>query len=439
MKQAIKMRLLAWGCFFMCLLLAPAFAQRTTPFVLPAKAQRHLNHTYAFDASPLGNRIPIIILPGRTQEKQQNPWWKKFHRKWLKAPDLVQKYKLYLFLYDSTQDVRIPAYEFRQELHHFVEMLGNTHKKVVLISYSQGGLIARDALVSEPALMRYVDTIFGISVPYHGSPLFDKEWLAEEFKHYSPLRRGMDRFTFATYMNSRSYLSRNMNFVNFDTSKPNAITPKKVLGLMPRKSVPLTPNPPRWTEKDEALRTFKLKLIVYASYLKSPYSEYGDEGRLREDLTNFGTIARLNNVILGAVVPTYYPSVHRTLEFMGRQLSQLTVANVPHFNQPKQYPRGHGHPFRFNDGVIPASSLFYLPVRNTPYTEYIGVYPRLWDICDGRFFNDLDHVDLGHYRFPEFPLVAEDVFHANEKARKPMQWLFDDLKRLHTPKGFHCG
>jgi hypothetical protein len=309
---------------------------------------------------------------------------------------------------------------------------------VVLISYSQGGLIARDALVMEPALMRYVDTVFGISVPYHGSPLFDKEWLGEEFKHYSPIRRGWDKLTFNLYLNGRSYLSRNMNFVNFDTSKPKTITPKKVLGVVPRSAVELTPNTPRWTEKDEALRTFKRKLIVYASYLKSPYSESGDEGRLRDDLTNFGTIARLNNVVIGAVLPTYYPSVHRTLEFMGRQLSQLTVANVPNFNQPKQYPRGQGHPFRFNDGVIPASSLFYLPVRNKPYTEYIGVYPQLWDICDGRFFNDLDHVDLGHYRFPEFPLVAEDVFHANEKARKPMQWLLDDLKRLHTPKGFHC-
>jgi hypothetical protein len=399
----------------------------------------HLNHLYAFDAVPLGGRIPLLLVPGRAQEGQRNPWWKKFETRWKTQADLQSRYKLYIFMYDSKQKLEIPTGEFVQEFEHFTKMLGKASPKVVLLSYSQGGLIVRNAFMQAPELLRFVDTIFGMSVPYQGTPLFDESWVSQNLNHYSPIRRGMDKVVYELSIKNKRHLVKDMLFVNFDTSKPKYSYPIKPFGLIRRNPVLLDPNPPKWVESTNPnLREFKSKLVVYGSYLKSQYSEHGQEGRLIDDLTSFGTIARLNNLVLGAVVPTYVPSVHRTFEFTGRDMAQLPVANVPNYNKPKKYPRGHGHPFRFNDGFIPASSLFYLPVRNKPYTEYIGVFPQLWDICGGRFLEDLDHVDLGHYRFPEFPLKKRDVFHGNEPARKPIDWLFEDLRRLHTAEGFSC-
>lgn len=415
---------------------------KATAAISPLASPHHtlpMNHLYPFDETPLGRRAPLIILPGRAQESQGNPWWKKFYHAWQAEPALQKKYKLYVFLYDSTVNVEVPTLAFRHALHDFLDTTTHSQAKIVLLSYSLGGLIARDALIEEPALLEHIDTVFGMSVPYHGSPLFDKNWLGQHFTHYSPLRRGWDELIYTLYLKSKSNLVDGMAFVNFDGSKPQSSQPKAVLGLLPREALPLSPNLPRWKESETpALRVFKSKLLVYASYLKSQYSEHGKEGLVKDDLTVFGTVSRVNNLVLGSVVPTYVPSVHRTLDFMGRQMAQLPVANVPYWKKPKSYPLGHGHPYRFNDGVIPASSLFYLPVRDTPYTEYIGAYPQLWDICGGRFFDDLDHVDLGHYRYPEFPLVKKDVFHGNEKAKKPMQWLLDDLKNLHTASGFQC-
>ena len=107
-------------------------AQRTTPPLLEAVKQVHLNHLYAFDSKPLGDRIPLVILPGRAQEAQRNPWWRKFETRWKLQADLEARYKLYIFMYDSTQKLEIPTDEFRQDFHHFVEMLGQDHHKAVL-------------------------------------------------------------------------------------------------------------------------------------------------------------------------------------------------------------------------------------------------------------------------------------------------------------------
>ena len=399
----------------------------------------HLNHLYAFDAEPLAGRTPLLIVPGRSQEGQRNPWWKKFETRWKQHAELQARYKLYIFMYDSNQFLEIPTHEFVQEFQHFGKTLGERSPKVVLLTYSQGGLIVRNAFMQAPELLRFVDTIFGMSVPYQGTPLFDESWMSQNLTHYSPIRRGLDKVVYELSIKNKRHLIKDMLFVNFDTSKPAYSYPVQPFGLIRRNPVALDPARPKWLEATSpALRQFKRKLIVYGSYLKSPFSERGQKGRPPHALSVIDALAQLNNWVLGAVVPTYVPSVHRAFKFTGQEMAQLPVANVPNYNKPKKYPRGHGHPFRFNDGFIPASSLFYLPVRNKPYTEDIGVFPQLWDICAGRFLEDLDHVDLGHYRFPEFPLKKRDVFHDNEPARKPIDWLFEDLRRLHTPTGFSC-
>ena len=39
-----------------------------------------LDRIFEFDDEPLGNRIPVILVPGRAEEFQPNSWWKKFER-----------------------------------------------------------------------------------------------------------------------------------------------------------------------------------------------------------------------------------------------------------------------------------------------------------------------------------------------------------------------
>jgi hypothetical protein len=403
--------------------------ERSIPWVFTYK-HKHLNHLYSFEYEPLSGQIPLVIVPGRAQESQSNPWWKKLREYMNKHPDVRDKYKVYIYLYDSTQDVHHTAMEFKQEFTFFLTQLPKDHKPIVVVSYSLGGLIVRDAFLESPELMHPVSTIFGMSVPYHGTPLFDPAWMQDTFTHLSPIRRGWDKLFYGLYMLPKKHLVDAMGFVNVDQSKPRTIIPNEVLGVVKQTPKPLLMIAPRWEESTSPeLREFKSKLVIYGSYLKSQYSVTEDA----KALNAFDEISRINNATLGAIWPTYVPSVHRSLEFMGREMAQL-----PYANKPSTYPTGHGHPYRYNDGVIPASSLFYMPVRSTPYTEAIAAYPRLWDLCGGRFFNDLDHVDLGHYRFPESLLKASDYFHPNEGKHKPMDWLFNDLRQLDTKTGFPC-
>jgi hypothetical protein len=109
------------------------------------------------------------------------------------------------------------------------------------------------------------------------------------------------------------------------------------------------------------------------------------------------------------------------------------IANIPTYT-PKAQWAGLQHLYRFNDGVIPLSSMLYLPERDRPYNEALGGFKETYDGCYARVFADLDHVDLGHYRWPERHLVAPDMFHLEATQRKPMAWLFEDLNRLTTHK-----
>jgi hypothetical protein len=405
-------------------------AERVVPWVFTYK-QKHLNHLYSFEYEPLADQIPLVIVPGRAQEAQGNPWWEKLRDFLDKNPDVRDKYKVYIFLYDSKQPVHHTSLEFKQDFSYFLDNLPKNHHPIVVLTYSLGGLIVRDAFLEKPALMEPVSTIFSMSVPFHGTPLFDPEWMRDTFSHLSPIRRGWDKFFYSLYMLPKQHLVQAMGFVNFDQSKPKEIEPNEVLGLVRQPMKPLRMIHPRWEDAtSEPLRAFKAKSVIYASYLKSQYSNTADD----QAISALDSISQLNNATLGALWPTYVPSVHRSLEFMGREMAQLQYAHMP-----AEYLPGHGHPYRYNDGVIPASSLFYLPVRDTPYTEHISEYPRLWNICGGRFFDNLDHVDLGHYRFPEKYLRAKDVFHPEDGIYKPLEWLFLDLRRLGTEKGFPCG
>jgi len=396
--------------------------ERVVPYVYEYN-KKHLNHLYSFEKEPLGDQIPLVIVPGRAQESQSNPWWEKLQQYLDEYPDVRDKYKVYIFLYDSTQHVDHTGLEFKHDFVYFVENLPKNHKDIVIISYSLGGQIVRDSLIERPDLMSHVDTVFGLSVAYHGSPLFDPEWMKDTFSHYSPIHRGWDKFFYGMYLLPKQNLVDDMGFDNFDQSKPDAIIPNKVLGLIKKEPKSLRPLRPVWDESTSAaLREFKSKLVVYGAYIQSDLTA--------EPPTEFlHTLSQLNEKTIGAVWPNYFPSVHRTLEFMGREMGKVQVANVP---------ENALHPYRYNDGVIPTSSLFYLPNRDTPYTEDIAIYPTLWDICGGRLFEDIDHVDIGHYRWPPYRMEARDIFDPEKEKRKPLDWLFQDLKHLNTPRGFSC-
>jgi hypothetical protein len=423
-------------------LLSPAFSvspAATSPDGVPYlfyRKKQHLNHLYTVDTTAQKQRQAVFIVPGRAQERQSNPWWGKLIKALNKDPQLQERYKFYLFLYDSTEDLPVLSWEFANDLTFFTSHQAN-RKPVVILSYSLGGLVVRDALLSEPQLLKEVQTIFGMAVPYHGSPLFDPEWFEVYMRHFSPIRQQLDKLTYRVYLSSKSNLVRDMGWRNFDNSLP-VFTPSRRIkqgGAIAGTTKPAFSSP--LAQNLERIKTFQNKLIVYASYLPNPYIQENKPNYLA---TASKEVLALPKEIIGSVIPFYGLTVHAVMQYMNRQL-----ANLPIYSPEAQQPQ-FNHLYKYNDGVIPLSSMLYLPNRATPYTEDLNGLAQAYQGCALRVFKQADHVDLGHYRWPEFLLKTNDALNPRPQEIKPLQWLFNDLKALKEQPTMtnkeakaHCG
>lgn len=399
----------------------------TVPWLF-ARKQQHLNHLYQFDESPLNGRQAVIIVPGRSQEGQGNPWWRKLAKALPQQTALQQRYKFYLFLYDSTELLSLLSTEFAQELESFTQHQPPNSPKLVIVSYSLGGLIARDTLIDNPTLMEKTQTVFGMATPYHGSLLFDKSWFDKFFQNPSPFRKLSDKMAYQAFMFGRDNLVQDMGWRNFDGSIPqpkitkfwhkpntgNNTAPNNLISL------PL----PKYRSTDARINAFKQRLIVYASYLENAYTK---PAKKRKPLlaSTSNEIIHVPANLLGTVLPVYGYTVHGAMTYMNWQIANIPTAT------PQANWAGLQHLYRYNDGVIPLSSMLYLPERNEPYNEPLHNFQTLYDGCYLRVFYDIDHVDIGHYRWPEKHLITNDIYHWSVGARKPMDWLFYDLAHLH--------
>lgn len=396
----------------------------SAPLTSPLTPEKALDHLYAFDATPLGERIPVIVLPGRIQERQFTPWWRKLARATRNHPELLKQYKFYLFLYDSSEQLEDLTRAFSEELGVMEHWLP-ADRPIKVISYSLGGTIGRDAFVQHPELLAPVSIVYGLTVPYHGSPMFDPKWFARYLKHISPIREMWDRVTYRAYMSNKKNLLDGLHWVNFDQSQPSYLTRQQrrmaSRGLLRRR-----PQPERrkMTLTSKSVEAYKRRLVIYASYLPNQYTNPEVKSRGVPIIGPIvGPVIKAPKVIVSAILPFYGPSVHSVFKYMNKQM-----ANLPTYSPDN--PNGtNEHLYRYNDGIIPLSSMMYLPPREAPYREDLAGLVAASDVCGLRIFEGTDHVDMGHYRWPPGILRTADVLHPEAGERTPIEWLLMDLGR----------
>lgn len=390
------------------------------------KRRPHLNHLYQYDEQPLGDRIPVVLVPGRAQEAQFFSWWQKLGWEAKKQPHFQKQYKLLLYLYDSKQGLPLQTEEFEQEFRSLLRHLP-PERNMVVVSYSLGGLIVRDMLTQKPELLDRVDQIYGIGVPYHGSPMFNTRWFSEFSKHPSPLRRFWDKVFYRAYLADKKNLLNGLYWANFDQSEPFYEGAQWRIPIDPERVENFT----LAYADDEAavVEAFKDKLVIYASYLNNPYVSE-EKPRFNRNLQT--KLIQIPKAVLGTILPFYGFTVHSVFDYMN-----LQMANLPTYT-PGSPEGSNTNLYRYNDGVIPLSSALYLPPRRSPYQEELQELAAMDNVCRVRIFEDIDHVDLGHYRALERYLVAQDVTRPAAGERTPFGWLFYDLHQLHQNPNNPC-
>lgn len=182
------------------------------------KIQSALN---AYDATPLADRTPLILIHGIASFQGDNFNWQNFLNHVQKKADFQAKYKIYLYHYDSTRSVPTISKDLQATLKGFIGALGGRNVKIV--AYSEGGLLTRNAL-QDAYLDAHTTEVVTIATPFHGSPLANPAWIQQQVNKegaFSLMRMGQKiayKITGYKYPSFR----QDFHWDNFDGAIPMA-------------------------------------------------------------------------------------------------------------------------------------------------------------------------------------------------------------------------
>ena len=392
-------------------------SQQPAMFMTYQRSRTRINRIFQFDHTPLGKRMPVILVPGRAEEFQRNSWWRGMHDDAKKNPYFSRYFKLYCYIYDSTQEVDEQSELYKAEVKRHFGHLPKS-QPLMMVVYSLGGVIAREAFADE-ALLKQTDTVIAIAVPFHGSPLFDPDWFAKFMRppNRSPIRRTWDQLIYRGYMFNKSNLTRGLRWDNFDSSKPQ-FEPNKV-DIAGDQIIPHMDVYQEYARADE----MKRKMIIYASYMENGYTQ-GNNQPLNPAKLPFYVIdktAALPGEIVASVLPFYGFTVHSVFTYMNNQLS-----NIPSYT-PEDPQGKNTHLYKYNDGAIPLSSMLFLPPSKEPYSMELNEMLAKSTTRKNRIFVNIDHMHVGEYTMVKPKLVRQDVVHPEEGRRSPNKWIIRDL------------
>jgi hypothetical protein len=369
---------------------------------------------YEFDRAPLGNRIPVLLVPGRAEEFQHDSWWKRFNQVANQNYFFKSNFKLYVFLYNSKEELDVQATSLAKDIRKRFGHLPKT-QPLMVVAYSLGGVMIREVFKDIDMLDR-VDTVFAIATPFHGSPIFDPAWFSEYLNppHRSPLRRFWDRTFYRLYMFDKSNLTRGMAWDNFDGSKPqfHVDNTPHIIGDQVNAVIPEFQEYPNADE-------IRKKMIIYASYMENELTRKPGE---MPKVPQYGVTSG-PAFLLGTVLPIYGFTVHSVFTYTNYQLANLATYTV-------EDPQGRNtHLYRYNDGAIPMSSMLFLKPRREAYSEDLLDLAALATVKKVRIIADLDHVDMGEYNLRKSHLIRPDLLHPDEGIRSPNEWVIYDLNQ----------
>lgn len=412
-----------------------AKAKEEPAWLMPYQRNRHsLNQIYEFDRTPLGDRIPVIVVPGRAEEFQHNSWWRGLHHSCDRNPEFTRNFKLYVFLYDSKEELDVQAHALTEDIKRRFSQLPSS-QPLMLVTYSLGGVISRETL-QDPGILDQVDTMIAIAVPFHGSPLFDPDWFSEYLNppNRSPVRRFWDRTVYRGYMFSKSNLTRGLKWDNFDSSKPQFdMEEKRRLAKLRLKGNKNGKNKTALAG-DQALSTvspyqeyphadeIRAKTIVYTSFMVNGYTKTNQPfNPLKLPKYVLDNSLAFPKQIVATVLPFYGFTVHSVFTYMNNQM-----ANIPTYT-PEDPQGKNTHLYRFNDGAIPVSSMLFLKPSKEPYEQDIQELVDQATVRKARVFVNLDHMHLGEYTPFKKSLIKPDMEHPVEGKRSPNEWIILDL------------
>lgn len=403
----------------------------------------------AYDETPLGDRMPLVLVHGIGGTESRLFHWENFLAYAEKQAGFQQKYKIYLYHYDSTRSVPAISDDLQLMLKGFIGALGG--RSIKILAYSEGGLLVRNAL-QDSYLNAHTEEVLAIATPFHGSPLANPEWMEAQAKSESAfnLVRLFQKTAYKITRKKYPTFREDFRWDNFDGAIPAE--------QYARNNSPILP-------VDYALAR-KVNFTTYGSYFgtdvdpdfmvkalglpKPPPEEKLQLGNLFKKNFLFSLVR--NNI---GKLPVGKPAPQPMLAVTGHVLREDGAAEVVTFTAVAE-PVGQAavlapepvakqekalkpvSMMMYNDGISPISSTLWLGRYTTPEPATgAGVQitvDKLWSTLKSlrgnkntRLFPGLDHRNwmdgvtrTGHAAVP-------DLLNPDETPRTVFDWIIYDL------------
>lgn len=230
-RQLFQGRFLALSCLALLqwTSIQPVLAQHAYPFtgvkqIAPSQLKTHIPRPVrsglnAFDKSELGNRTPLILVHGIGASASTQFNWERFLDYAEKQQPLMDRYKIYLYHYDSSRSVPAISQNLQQTLKAFINEQGE--RKIKILAYSEGGLLTRNAM-QDSYVDAHTDEVITLATPFHGSPLANPEWIRQQVKTDSPfsLVRIGQRIAYSITGKLYPTFKEDFHWDNFDGALP---------------------------------------------------------------------------------------------------------------------------------------------------------------------------------------------------------------------------
>lgn len=238
-------------------------AQHITTHAVKKSAHHSITftNTVAFDKVAIGDRQPLILIHGiggtRAGEFRK---WGGFLDHVEKTPEFNERYKIYIFQYDSSKSVEALS----KSLEETLLLMANTFddKRLKVVAYSEGGLLARNAMQNYE-VDRAVEQVITVATPFHGSPLAHPSWME------APEKPKAVQFVY-----DFAYRLAEKRHPSFRTDFEWDFYPDRIRALADLKASPELANTPALqSENPDYLLEDKKRFITYASYFKADDEE----------------------------------------------------------------------------------------------------------------------------------------------------------------------
>ena len=386
--------------------------------LLSSQFQIIKNGLQSYDASPLRSRTPIVLIHGIGGNNNRLFDWVRFLNFVSQQKNFTEKYKVYLYHYDSTRSVPVISLNMQHQLTDFIKNVGG--KPIKVLAYSEGGLLIRNAL-QDTYLNDKVKSVITIATPFHGSPLANPAWMRSQINResiFSIVRMGINP---AYTITGRMYpdFEKDFHWDNFDGALGSILNNPK-----------LATNP----SVDYAL-AHKQNFITYGSFFGLDV----DPNILKKELN------------LSIPIPKEHPSFRNVFRknllfsLIRNNIGKLPLAKLEKTEKAeKALKKGPLDEtslsmMMLNDGISPISSSLWLG-RYIPLDATTGAPKKrlpsssLWDVLRSlrgknkvRLFAGLDHRNWMEGTTRTGKAELHDLLNPESGTHNVFEWILKDL------------